>query len=160
MRLLDLLNKSRIAPSLEASDAESCIRSLVKVMVEEGCASPEYAEDVIRRERTFPTGLPTEPIGVAIPHADPDHLKRSCVVLGIASSGVPFGQMGTDGDVQVEARLIFLLGIREREKQVDMIGELMELIQNESLLESLAAVRDAESAWALLTQQRSAGSSL
>ena len=74
MHLLDLLRKTMILPSLEASEAEGCIRSLTKAMVEEGCASPEYAEDVIRRERTFPTGLPTEPIGVAIPHADPDHL--------------------------------------------------------------------------------------
>lgn len=160
MHLLDLLRKTMILTSLEASDAEGCIRSLTKAMVEEGCASPEYAEDVIRRERTFPTGLPTEPIGVAIPHADPDHLRRSCVALGISVAGVPFGQMGTDGGVQVDARLVFLLGIKEREKQVDMIGELMDLIQNASLLASLASARDTESAWTLLTEQKNTRSRL
>lgn len=160
MHLLDLLSKSLLIPSLEASDAEGCIRSLTKVMVDEGCALPEYAEDVIRRERTFPTGLPTEPIAVAIPHADPDHLRRSCVALGISARGIPFGQMGTDGDIQVHARLIFLLGIREREKQVDMIGELMELIQNESLLKSLTAAHDVESAWSVLGGQKNVRSGI
>lgn len=156
MHLLDLLSESLIVPSLAASDADGCIRALVRAMADEGHALPEYAEDVIRRERTFPTGLPTEPVAVAMPHADPDHLRRSCVAVGISGAGVPFGQMGTDGDVQVDARVIFLLGIKEREKQVDMIGELMDLIQNESLLASLAKARDAAAAWDLLRSQGAA----
>lgn len=150
MHLLDLLSKSLIVPSLAVSDADGCIRALVRAMADEGHALPEYAEDVIRRERTFPTGLPTKPVAVAMPHADPDYLQRSCVAIGISEVGVPFGQMGTDGDVQVNARLIFLLGIKEREKQVDMIRELMALIQNESLLASLAEASDAATAWDLL----------
>lgn len=54
MHLLDLLSESLIVPSLAASDADGCIRALVRAMADEGHALPEYAEDVIRRERTFP----------------------------------------------------------------------------------------------------------
>jgi len=61
-----------------------------------GYVSEEFAEDVWEREKIFPTGLPTQPFGVAIPHADPDHVKQSAVCLGILNSPVFFNQMGME----------------------------------------------------------------
>jgi galactitol PTS system EIIA component len=65
-------------------------------------------------------------------------------------SPVRFAQMGTDGSILLDARLIFLLAIKEREKQVEMIQQLVTLIQTGSLLKGLAGVKDAPEAIALI----------
>jgi PTS system galactitol-specific IIA component len=126
------------------------IHSLTNVLVKTGHVTPEFAEDVWKREQTFPTGLPTQPLAVAIPHADPDHVSQSAVCVGVLSSPVRFGQMGTDGSTLLDVQLIFLLAIKEREKQVEMIGQLVTLIQTGSLLEGLAGIKDSAEALALI----------
>ena len=115
-----------------------------------GYVSEEFAEDVWEREKIFPTGLPTQPFGVAIPHADPDHVKQSAVCLGILNSPVFFNQMGMESSTQLEIRIVFLLAIKEKEKQVVMIQQLVELIQNPDLLEDLLNINNPAEAFGLI----------
>jgi len=137
INLSDLLKSEHILVDLEANDAREAIEKIIDVLVQTGHVSPEFAEDVWKREQTFPTGLPTQPLAVAIPHADPDHVNHSAICVGILSSPVRFAQMGTDNSETLNVHLIFLLAIKEREKQVGVIQQLVTLIQNGSLIESL-----------------------
>jgi galactitol PTS system EIIA component len=148
--LVDLLRTEHIRLNLDAKDAQDAIRKLTVPLVETGHVTSGFAEDVLAREQTYPTGLPTRPLAVAIPHADPDHVHRSAICIGILRSPVRFAQMGTDGSVLLDAHLIFLLAIKEQEKQVEMIRQLMTLIQTGSLLEGLMKVGDSNDAIALL----------
>jgi len=135
--LIDLLKPEHILVGMDVSDAYSAIQELTEALVQSRHVTPEFADDVWEREQTFPTGLPTQPLAVAIPHADPDHVNRSAVCLGVTKSPVQFAQMGTDGSLILDTRIIFLLAIKEREKQVQMIQQLVNLIQNPGLLEEL-----------------------
>lgn len=148
--LFDLLRVEHIVVGVRAKDAQDAIRQLTGVLTATGHVEPEFADDVWRREQTFPTGLPTEPLAVAIPHADPDHVHSSAVSLGVLDAPVLFGQMGTDGSTRLEAHLIFLLAIKEREKQVEMIQQLVTLIQTGSLLAGLTKAKDPAQAIALI----------
>ncbi|GJQ34658.1 MAG: PTS sugar transporter subunit IIA [Anaerolineaceae bacterium] len=148
--LTDLLRTDHILVNMNVKDAQEAIQTLTAALVETGHVSPGFAEDVWRREQTFPTGLPTQPLAVAIPHADPDHVNKSAVCIGVLNAPVLFAQMGTDGSTSLDARLIFLLAIKEREKQVEMIGQLVKLIQTGSLLEDLAQAKDSAEALALI----------
>ena len=103
------------------------------------------------REQEFPTGLPTEPVGVAIPHADPDNVLKSAVCVGVLTEPVSFTQMGIDTSLRVDAPLIFMLAIKEKEKQVVMIQQLVEMIQNPNLLTSLTAAKDSTEVFNLIT---------
>ena len=58
--------------------------------------------------------------------------------------------MGTDGSTRLEAHLIFLLAIKEREKQVDLLQQLITLIQTGSLLVGLAGVKESSEAITLI----------
>ena len=58
--------------------------------------------------------------------------------------------MGTDGSTELDIRLLFLLAIKEREKQVDMIQQLMTLLQTPSLLEGLVVVQQPAEALNLI----------
>ncbi|MCE7859606.1 MAG: PTS sugar transporter subunit IIA [Chloroflexi bacterium CFX2] len=121
--LTDLLRTDHILVNVNVKDAQEAIQTLTAALVETGHVSPGFAEDVWKREQTFPTGLPTQPLAVAIPHADPDHVNKSAVCIGVLNAPVLFAQMGTDGSTSLDARLIFLLAVKEREKQVEMIGQ-------------------------------------
>jgi galactitol PTS system EIIA component len=148
--LIDLLKIEHILVGVEAEDAQDVIHTLTAALVTSGHVKPEFGKDVWKREQTFPTGLPTQPLAVAIPHADPDNVNQSAVCIGVMGSPVRFAQMGTDGSILLDARLIFLLAIKEREKQVEMIQQLVTLIQTGSLLEGLAGVKDSQEAIALI----------
>ncbi|WP_026367989.1 PTS sugar transporter subunit IIA [Aminiphilus circumscriptus] len=148
--LADLLREDLIAVHVEASDAETVIRALASRLVEKGFAEPGYADDAVAREKIYPTGLPTLPLGTAIPHADPDRVSASGIAVGILASPAAFGLMGTDGSSTVTAKIVFLLAIREREKQVGLIRELVELLQNPTLLERLGNVETEGEALRLL----------
>ena len=148
--LIDLLRTDHILVNVNVKDAQEAIQRLTVALAETGHVTPGFAEDVWKREQTFPTGLPTHPLAVAIPHADPDHVNKSAVCIGVLNEPVRFAQMGTDGSTSLDARLIFLLAVKEREKQVEMIGQLMRLIQTGSLLEDLAQAKDSAEALALI----------
>jgi PTS system galactitol-specific IIA component len=143
--LLDLLKPEHVLVDIAVEDAFSAIRMLNAPLVQSGDTSPEFAEDACARERTFPTGLPTQPVAVAIPHADPDHVQSSAFAVATLHSPVQFSQMGTDGSILLDVHAVFLLAIKETEKQVDMIAQLMKIIQNAPLLAAMMqAARPAE----------------
>ncbi len=142
--LIDLLRAEHIRVSIPASDSFSAIRLLNEALVETGNTSAEFAEDACTRELTFPTGLPTQPVAVAIPHADPVHVQSSAVAIGTLCSPVQFAQMGTDGSIHLDVHAVFLLAIKEQEKQVEMIQQLMKVIQNSSLLSAMTEATSQE----------------
>jgi PTS system galactitol-specific IIA component len=148
--LIDLLKTEHILIGIEATGAQEAIRKLTAPLAKTGVVAPEFADDVWKREETFPTGLPTQPQAVAIPHADPDHVNRSGVCMGVLKSPVRFAQMGTDGSTVLEVSIIFLLAIKEKEKQVEMIQQLVTLIQSPSLLDGLSDAQNAEEALDLI----------
>jgi PTS system galactitol-specific IIA component len=147
---IDLLNNEHILIGVEAADTQDAIGKLTAVLVETDHVTPEFADDVWEREKTFPTGLPTQPLAVAIPHADPDHVNQSAVCVGVLKSPVRFSQMGTDGSTVLDVPIIFLLAIKEKEKQVEMIQQLMALIQSPELLEGLSRVKSVSEAMGLI----------
>jgi len=135
--LADLIVAEHILVGIKTRNDLAAIRRLGRPLVKDGCVRPEFVEAVCQRERNYPTGLPTEPVATAIPHADPTHVERSAVSLGILAQAVPFAQMGGDGSVKVQVQVVFLLAIKQREKQVDMLHELVNLIQDQVVLARL-----------------------
>jgi PTS system galactitol-specific IIA component len=143
-QLKDLLSPSLVITGLAAETDEDVIHALTGLLVQAGRAEIQFNDAVLKREKVFPTGLPTQPVGVAIPHADPDGVHESGICVGILSKAVPFGMMGTDGSTKVDASIVFLLAIREREKQTVMIQELITLIQSPGLLAALSKSNSVE----------------
>ncbi len=148
--LIDLLKTEHILLNMRASNAEELIQTLTNALVQSGNATPEFSADVWKREQVFPTGLPTQPFPIAIPHADPDHILASAICVGVLDTPVQFAQMGTDGSIILDVRIAFLLAIKEQAKQVEMIQQLMTLIQSPSLLSKLLEVRSPADALDLI----------
>lgn len=148
--LLDLLKPEYIRIGIQAEDAHQAILKTNAALAAGGATSEEYGEDAWKREQAFPTGLPTQPIAVAIPHADPDHVYHSAVGIGILETPVVFSQMGLDASTRLHAHIIFLLAVKEREKQAALIQQVATLLQTGDLLEHLADAASQKEAFQLI----------
>ena len=148
--LLDLLQAENILLYPDVTDTVGVVEVLTEALEATGYVERKYAQDVLEREKVFPTGLPTEPIPVAIPHADPDHIQRSAVGIALLAEPVEFGLMGTDGSDKVAAQVVFLLAIKEREKQVEMLQQLIQLIQSGDVLQEMMKARTSQAVFALI----------
>lgn len=148
--LFDLLDKNHILLNLRVNDSQEAIQQMTTLLVESSHVEQAFAEDVWEREKTYPTGLPTQPHAVAIPHADPDHVNQSAVCFGTLQGTVPFAQMGTEGSTVLDVKVIVLLAIKEREKQADLIKQVVNLIQNREFLQTLVDLEEVESAFQLI----------
>lgn len=151
-QLKDLLRPEHFVLNLEAQDARDALDKIVAVLVRTGYVTPEFADAVWEREQVFPTGLPTQPLASALPHADPEHVRQTAVAIGTLKTPVRFGQMGTDGSVGLDVHVIILLAIKECEKQVELIQQVVELLQYPGMLEKLVAAETPGQALQILHQ--------
>ncbi|WP_337024863.1 MULTISPECIES: PTS sugar transporter subunit IIA [unclassified Pantoea] len=127
----------------EGLSVDQVIRQLAQPLVEEALVVADFAEHVLAREQDFPTGLPTEPVGVAIPHTDHRHVRHNAISIGILPQPVTFADMGGEPE-PVPVRVVFLLALSESNKQLNVLGWIMELIQDSDFMQQLLQLNDQE----------------
>ena len=111
-------------------------------LYENGYVHESFREALKERERTYPTGLPTTPYGVAIPHTFPEHVKKEAVLTITLEKPVPFREMGAITDSFVDICCLFVLLLVEEQKQINMLPKLMKLIQD---ADTIAAIVQSQS---------------
>ncbi|GCF94400.1 PTS sugar transporter subunit IIA [Enterococcus florum] len=122
----------------DETDKEELLKKMSSVLMEEGFVKESYQHAVIERERVFPTGLPTPGISVAIPHTDSEHVIKEGFLVGVLSQPVTFEIMASKQEY-VDVELVFMLAIKEPEKQLVMLQSLIALCQEEKNLHLLKA---------------------
>lgn len=127
---------------LEASTAEEVLSALADRAVAAGWAKESFTEALLKREQEFPTGLPTE-IPVALPHTDPEHVIHAGLGVATLKNPVEFGEMGGDGST-VAAQAVLLILVENPEKQVTVLGQLVNLIQRPGWFDQLSAATTDE----------------
>lgn len=120
----------------ENGDIGALIHRLARPLIADGHVVATFAEHVLAREENFPTGLPTEPVGVAIPHTDHQFVRENAIAVGLLAQPVLFADMGGEPD-PIPVRIVFLLALSESNKQLNVLGWIMELIQDGEFLQSL-----------------------
>ena len=112
-------------------------------LIKDGMVVADFARHVINREKTFPTGLPVEPVGVAIPHTDHQHVLQNAISIGILPEAVMFEEMSGEPE-PVPVRVIFMLALGESNKQLNVLGWIMDVIQDEQFMQQLLVMNDEE----------------
>ncbi len=129
-----------IAVGLVVRDREDALRQIAQMLHKAGYVQDTYTEAIIRRERAFPTGLPTEENGVAIPHTDICHVIAPMIAVGILKTPVDFQNMGDIEDA-IPIKIIFMLAMNNCDNQVRLLSELMQIIQDQYLLKKLCVAQ-------------------
>lgn len=138
-----LFNPKLMVLDLEAYTVTEVLTRLSNRLFTEGYVKESFTQAILERETEFSTGLPGLGRGVAIPHADPEHVNASVIAVGILRNPVQFKMMGNH-DETIEVEVVFMLALKESHSHMSVLQSLMDVIQNESLLKQIkeAATQD------------------
>lgn len=132
----DLLRKELILRDVDASTDEEIIKIMADAMFNHGYVKEDFKENILKREKEYPTGLNTGEIKVAIPHTDPQYVKKSAIGIAVLNQPVIFKDMG-EPDQKIPANIVFMLAVTEPSKQVPLLTKLMSIFSKKEKLESI-----------------------
>ena len=125
-------------PRLSATTAEDVVRALAGKLLLAGHVKPTFEAAALLRERRSPTGLPFPGMGVAMPHAEPEHVVSPAIAIASLAVPVRFRQMGSPA-TQIEVELVVMPALTSKEQAGAGLARLIELLQDESLRIALTA---------------------
>jgi len=126
---------------LQAKQPEEAIKLLVTPLISKGYVMPEYLSDIIEREKKSPTGLPVGTLGVAIPHADPEHVINTSTAIGIFQQPILFGEMGSF-DKFCKVDFVMVLAIKEPDAVVPFLQESCVMFQDTTFMAEIKSCSD------------------
>lgn len=132
---LSLTNEKNIFVDLEVADFPELINQIARPLIDDQDVVDEYPSQVIKREEGFPTGLPTEPIGVAIPHTDAKYVNNNRVTIATLKKPIKMEVMGGMDDEKIDVSIVFLLALGQSNKQLNILKKLMGILPEAELLE-------------------------
>jgi PTS system galactitol-specific IIA component len=138
---------------LNADTSEDAIRILGGQLLEKGYVHSTFIPAVLERELNFSTGLPTDPIGVAIPHTDAHHVIKPAIAVGISPKPITFHEMGDPDSADVQVRLVLMLAIPDPSQVAMMLKRLVNILRAPGFLAPLAETQDRKTASELLSSQ-------
>jgi PTS system galactitol-specific IIA component len=118
-----------------ASDIE-IIHKLAWKLHEHGLVSEDYGQLTCERELEHPTGLPTKPYSIAIPHADPGGVKQSCLAFASLKKPVKFKSM-EDPDFLLDVHMVIMLANNSPEEQIQTLRNLAVLFSDPEKIQDL-----------------------
>ncbi|MDO4313238.1 MAG: PTS sugar transporter subunit IIA [Eubacteriales bacterium] len=140
-KIEDLLDEGLIFMDVEAPDSETLLHSLSDELHSRGYVKQGYGDAVIRRERIYPTGLPTNIMKVAVPHAiERDYVLEPRVLVATLKNPVAFKEMG-DGERDVMVDIVFLLAVCGSNDQLTILQKIVGLFSD---TDALSEIRQAE----------------
>lgn len=156
MQEFNLLNEELILIHLEAENREEVLKALAKLLISSGYVKESFLEAILEREKVFPTGLPTEGVGVAIPHADIIHVVKPAIAIGVLKKPVKFLIMGNPEE-EVDVKLVFMLAINEPTMQINLLKNLVFLFQDKKLLHQLSETKNKKELISILSRSIKVG---
>lgn len=129
-----------ILTNLNVADRWEAIDELASLLLEKGYVRDTYLERVKEREREFPTGLPTEPVGVAIPHAEVEHCIKPAIAVAILANPISWIEMATNDSV-LDVQVVLALAITEPDRQVKFLQRAMDFFTGGENLTQLVSLQ-------------------
>ncbi len=118
-----------IHPELPSLDSSGVITFLCDMLQKKGIIDESYCKSVIEREKSFPTGLPTLPYAIALPHAENSAVKETAIALAILRESVKFKAMDfPENDLDV--KLVLLMAFAGNVNQVSLLQWISILVQD------------------------------
>lgn len=129
-----LTELENIFVDLKVNDFNELIPLLAQPLIKNEDVVEIFPNQVIDREHTFPTGLPTQPYGVAIPHTDAEFVINNKVTIATLKTPIQMEVMGGMNDEKIDVSIIFLLALGHSNKQLNVLQKLMGILNQEDVL--------------------------
>lgn len=134
-----ILSEDLIVLQIKETNKEAVIKLLADRLKAKGYVKDGYYDNVIQREKEFPTGLPTV-IPVALCHTEAEYVNQSAMAVGTLAQPVAFNEMGTP-ERDIQAEIVFLLALKDPKDQITYLKTMVTVFKDK---ETLTTIRDAK----------------
>lgn len=107
-----------------------------------------YLKGITERETKFPTGLATQYLNIALPHSDPEFIKKPFIYIVRNTKPIQMLQMGDNAEL--ECNYFFFLGINDPSNQVGLLAKMMELFMDEQFVETFKTIDNDQDMYELI----------
>ncbi|WP_195852338.1 PTS sugar transporter subunit IIA [Aerococcus urinae] len=145
MEITETIRKDMVFLNQDIASSDELFEFIVEKAQEHGLVKDSYVQALKDREAQFPTGLQLEKVGVAIPHADAEHLNEEFIALVTLDSPVEFHSM-EDPSKTVAADIVFALGLTKSEDQLETLQTIVQIIQDDNKISNLLEAKDVDEA--------------
>lgn len=136
VNLIDFLYQELIFTNQKISSADNLFETFYDNALSKGYVTEAFLPKIKEREKNFPTGIALMDYNVAIPHTDPECIKKEFVAIYTLEEPVKFSRMD-DPTQQVDVDLVFILGLNQPHTQLEMLQCLMGVIQDKALVDQM-----------------------
>ena len=143
------LNEELVFRNVEASTDSEVLAYLAGELYQKGYVKEEYIQAIQDREKEYPTGLPSTPPGIAIPHANYEMVNKTTLAIATLKEPVLFHNM-EDNKAQLPIQIVIMMAIGEPHGQVEMLQKIVGIIQDEPLRQEMIDARNDTELLALL----------
>lgn len=143
MEVKELFCRKNILVNLEANKKEEAMEAMFKAMYNNRNVKESFLQNVLNREKKFPTGLKIAGFGIAIPHTDPENVLSPGISVAVLEKPVEFKRMD-DAEESVNVRLIFMMALQDGHNHLKMISHIIKMLQDQSVLEMLHHAQSEE----------------
>lgn len=132
----ELISKKYIFTDKTYNNSDEVFEDLGNMLIRDGFAKSSYVQALKEREKTFPTGLMTSGLRLAIPHTDASHVLKSCIVVVKLAKPVLFNEMGKI-QTPMSVDMIIMLVLNDGKKHLAMLQKITSIFDNQTLLTKL-----------------------
>ncbi len=131
----ELFKEELIFLDVEADDKFDFFKKIAEKLYNFGYVKDSFYDGLVEREKNYPTGLPTQPFCIAIPHCNPEHVIKESVSVVRFKEAISFGEMGQENK-EILCKFAFVLTMKGV-RQVAILSDLMKLFSDSSFMEKL-----------------------
>ena len=144
-----MLSADLCIAGLTAESSDAVVGVLAQRLLAAGHVRPSFERAVIAREKRSPTGLPFPGQGVAMPHAEPEHVLHPAIAVASLAKPVSFRQMGAPG-TKLEVSLVVMPALTDKEQAAGELSRLVGLLQDEALRRALVRAATSQAMYEAL----------
>ena len=147
------IDKRVVKIGIEGSDKTEVLKNMARMLVDAGYVKESYIDGILKREKIFPTGIPLDGYGIALPHTDIEHVNSPMVAVATLKEPIEFNCMGGGEEDKVDVKIVFMLAMKDGNEQLPMLQSLMDIIQDNELIKDICESTDNELLASLLTEK-------
>lgn len=149
----ELFEKDLVLLNVDADDRQELFGKVANVLLKKGYVKDSYLDALNDREDEFPTGVVTEYLPIALPHANPENVNRSFIAVVRLNNMVHVEQMGLGTDE--ETKNFFFLGIvmETQDLQVKLLQRFMQLMNDKDFVDQFNAIDDEDAMYDFLVKE-------
>ncbi|MEW9677168.1 PTS sugar transporter subunit IIA [Lentibacillus sp. L22] len=149
----NLLDLDLIFTNANASSYSDVFEKMGSTMIKKGYANDDYIEGLLSREKEFSTGVPVEPVGIAIPHTDASYVRRNKIGIMTLENPVKFGVMGGSAEDVMDVKLVILLCFANGNEHLKALQNIIQMIQDVSFVEKIMNASDRNEVYKIMVEK-------